>query len=326
MAAKAHPEVSVVMPTRDRRTILEQTLMCVLSQRDVDLEVVVVDDGSTDGTWDFLEHHPDPRVRGIRNERSLGHAGARNRALDAARGRWIAFCDDDDLWSPVKLREQLRAAAEDPEAGWVMVGAVDVDPDYRVVGWKRCPTPAEGRQLLAANTVPGGGSGVLAKRDLVLATGGFDPDLRVGADRDMWIRLWLQSPFTTVDQPLVAHLVHPASVTQSSPGRREAFERLEDKYATERAAFGVDLDASALVRYGDGLVLGGDPVAGARLYVHAARRYGRPGIWPKAVLALVAPGVLRRRWRAYAEQRSRSLPADWRSEVDTWLVAWERAA
>ncbi len=102
------PLVSVVVPTHNRARLLRRTLRSILAQHMVDLEVVVIDDGSTDDTGDVAA--TDPRVLVIRNRESAGVSAARNRGIAAARGEWIAFCDDDDLWSPDKLNRQLTAA------------------------------------------------------------------------------------------------------------------------------------------------------------------------------------------------------------------------
>ncbi|HWC32537.1 MAG TPA: glycosyltransferase family 2 protein, partial [Actinomycetota bacterium] len=121
------PEVTVVIPTRDRWSLLATAaLPAALVQEDVDLEVVVVDDGSRDETPERLAELTDPRLRVIRNLEPLGVAQARNAGIAAARGRWLAFLDDDDLWSPRKLRTQLDAARA-AGASFVYAGVINVD-------------------------------------------------------------------------------------------------------------------------------------------------------------------------------------------------------
>src|SRR4051794_2611310 len=122
----AAPEVSVVIPTKDRCALLRRTLAMVGDQRDVTLEVVVVDDGSTDATARVLAGWPDDRVRALRHEAARGVAAARNSGLAAARGAWVGFLDDDDLWEPSKLRRQLDAAAA-AGARWAYTATLVVD-------------------------------------------------------------------------------------------------------------------------------------------------------------------------------------------------------
>src|SRR3954447_16038882 len=117
------PLVSVVIPTRDRWGMLRATLATVLGQRDVNLEVIVVDDGSTTAPAHFPD---DRRIRLLRHESSRGVAEAPNAGLAAARAPYVAFTDDDDLWPPDKLSAQLRAI-ERTGAGWSSCGAVVVD-------------------------------------------------------------------------------------------------------------------------------------------------------------------------------------------------------
>src|SRR4051812_3505416 len=97
------PQVSIVLPTHNRTSMLQQALGCALDQEGVDLEVIVVDDGSSDDTPEVLGRVEDERLRVIRNERPQGVSRARNSAIERANGDWIAFLDDDDLWAPGKL-------------------------------------------------------------------------------------------------------------------------------------------------------------------------------------------------------------------------------
>jgi glycosyltransferase involved in cell wall biosynthesis len=211
-------EVTVVVPTRDRRTLLMTTLAAVLTQRGVDLEVVVVDDGSTDGTGGVVAALADPRVRVLRNETSQGVVAARNRGLSEARSPWIAFCDDDDLWAPGKLAAQL-AAAERAGRQWAVAGALGFESDGTV---RYSTTPPPDEHLVAGlpwfNAVPGGCSNVVARRRLVEQSGGFDGRLRVLADWELWIRLARHGPPATLATALVGYRMHAANMTTRSDG------------------------------------------------------------------------------------------------------------
>ena len=101
-----------MIPTRNRWALLSRALASVLEQEDVTLEVVVVDEGSTDETPERLAALTDERVRALRNDSPTGVANARNRGISAARGEWVAFLDDDDFWAPTKLRAQLDGCAD----------------------------------------------------------------------------------------------------------------------------------------------------------------------------------------------------------------------
>ncbi len=121
----AAPRVSVVIPTYQRRGLVEEAIDGALAQTMSDLEVVVVDDGSTDGTADHLRarYADEPRLRVIEKPNG-GSASARNRGLQEVRGAWVAFLDSDDLWKPGYLASQLAVLARDD------VDAVLGDADY----------------------------------------------------------------------------------------------------------------------------------------------------------------------------------------------------
>jgi glycosyltransferase involved in cell wall biosynthesis len=210
------PRVSVVVPTKDRDALLRQTLSTIRWQQDVVFEVVVVDDGSADhGLVErIVADLGDPRFRIVRHDQSRGVSEARNRGLAAARAPWIAFCDDDDLWAPDKLAKQLEAARLSPAAGWIYVGSVNITTGNRVVGGEPPPTPDDVNELLEeSNIVPGGSSGVMARRALLLDVGGFDPSLQPLADWDLWLRMLRVSRPAGVAEPLVAYRVHALNMS-----------------------------------------------------------------------------------------------------------------
>lgn len=208
------PEVTVVIPTRDRWAVLASCgLRAALLQQHVDLEVVVVDDGSGDETPERLAEIEDSRVRGLRHDVSEGVASARNAGIEAARAPWIAFLDDDDLWSPRKLRAQLDAVRSS-DVAFVVTGVVVLDGNRSVAHVTR-PAPITAGDLLERNTVPAGSSNVLAPTDLVRAVGGFDEGLTYVADWDLWIRLALRGPVAVCAEPLVAYVRHGSGTTFS---------------------------------------------------------------------------------------------------------------
>jgi glycosyltransferase involved in cell wall biosynthesis len=203
------PEVSVVIPTRDRWELLSQHgLPSVLGQLSVDLEVIVVDDGSIDGTATRLAEADEPRLRVLRHEQSRGMAAARNAGIAAARGEWLAFLDDDDLWSPRKLRVQLDTARA-TGADFVYVRAVVLYENGSIVPSGRLP---DGKHLSAAllesDMIPASGSNIVARTRLVRDLGGFDEHLRYSADWDLWIRLALSGSGAACDEILAAHFKH----------------------------------------------------------------------------------------------------------------------
>jgi glycosyltransferase involved in cell wall biosynthesis len=241
------PDVTVVIPTLDRWELLSTgALPSVLRQHDVDFEVVVVDDGSSDGTAAGLESLEDDRVRVVRHAKPKGLAGARNAGIAAARGEWVAFLDDDDLWAPWKLRRQLDLAAEADAtfiyspALYVTNGDVELAPAIE---------PGElAPRLLAGEAIPAGGSNVIVQTEAIRRVGGFDEHITHLGDFDCWIRLDPICKSARCDEPLVAYVQHPTGMHLRNARLVAAdVRRLNRKYSSQYEALGRQFDGEAFV-------------------------------------------------------------------------------
>jgi glycosyltransferase involved in cell wall biosynthesis len=209
--------VSIVIPTRDRADIVLGTVRLTLGQRGVELEVVVVDDGSSDGTAEALEALGDPRVVVLRNDSGRGVANARNRGIERASHPWVAFLDDDDRWSPDKLRVQLDLArAEDADFVYT-AGLAVAAGDGRVLYASPAFTPEELRLgIRSRNLVFAGSSNVLVRTELLRRLGGFDESLHHIADWDLWIRMTEAGRPAACHEPLVGYIVHERNMHRTA--------------------------------------------------------------------------------------------------------------
>lgn len=219
--------VSVVIPTRNRLPLLAQTLHTVLAQ-DADIEVIAVDDGSTDGTPEWLAAHRDPRVATVRHAEARGLPAARNAGLAAAAGDWVAFVDDDDLWLPDKLTTQV-AAARLLDTPWVYAGSLDITGEPTLLRVTE-PQEAEWERLPWINVVPGGGSNVIGARAAFEAVGGFDTSLPAAEDWDMWIRLSQLARPAVVARPLTAYRMHPGNMSKKIGAMLRGIEEVDRRY------------------------------------------------------------------------------------------------
>jgi glycosyltransferase involved in cell wall biosynthesis len=306
------PLVSVVVPSHNRARLLRRTLRSILAQHLSDIEVVVVDDGSTDDT-SSVAGAADPRVVVVRNAKPAGVSAARNRGIAAARGDWIAFCDDDDLWSPDKLARQLMAA-DQVGANWAYAGDVNVDERLRVLSGGPPPDPEAVVALLPRwNPLASGGSNVMVRSDVLAAVGGFDPALRRTEDWDLWIRIARRGPPACVREPLVAYRFHAGNVV-SDPGE------MVDEARQLAARYGIPVDVTAMHRRAAWAALrGGRRLLAVRYYARAIaggdlRSLGRVSV------ALVHPAV--------GSDRLFSLlgrDPDWIAEAERWLEAFAKA-
>jgi len=211
-----------------------------MSQRGVDLQVLVVNDGSTDGTRNTVRQLGDDRVRLIGHDRSLGVSTARNRGVVESDGEWIAFLDDDDLWSPDKLALQL-ARAEATGRDWSYGASVTFLPTVGICAAGPPPSAeAVCRELPFRNIVPGGASNVVVRRSLLGDVGLFDTSLRHMSDWDMWIRLASAGPPAVIDAPIVAYRLHEGNASVDTVGIAREMSVIEERYARLRGGARVD--------------------------------------------------------------------------------------
>jgi glycosyltransferase involved in cell wall biosynthesis len=283
-------EVTTVVATRDRWEMLSRAaLPSALSQEDVDHEVIVVDDGSRDATSDRLAGLAEPRLRVIRHDHPLGVAKARNAGIAAARGTWVGFLDDDDLWSPRKLRLQLDAAAA-ADAEFAYARALAVDEQRRpLFGFPLPPPEGLAARLLRWNHLAAGGSNVVVRGDLVRRLGGFDERLFQLADWDLWIRLALAGKPTACPETLVGYVVHDESMLLID--RRDVFDEMDYLVSKHRPAseqLGVEFDRALFSRWvARGHRRAGRRVLAARTYLDGARRHRDAGAVIRAFGALL---------------------------------------
>ena len=305
-------DVSVVIPTRNRCHVLELALRSVLRQQDVELEVIVVDEASTDGTSAMLAAVRDDRVGVIRHERPLGVATARNRGAAEATGEWLAFLDDDDLWAPDKLPSQLdaaRAGARD----WVYTGAVNITDAGRIVSGRPPLAPDDIVTALPRyNAIPGGGSNVIVRRTAWVSAGPFDSRLRNTEDWEMWIRLAKQGSPAWVCRPLVAYRVHQSNASLDVDEIVRGTRLIQELHGTQA-------DWGRLHRWlAESCLRKGDRLAAIALFARAAGSGQLPGVLSDL------GDILHRRISRLGEGNGSFVRDSWTSSANAWLQDLEK--
>lgn len=221
----APPRVTAIIPAYNAARYLPETLDSLLAQQSVELEIIVVDDRSTDNTRDVVTGYAqrDARVRYACTPTNCGGpAGPRNLGIEMARSEWIALCDADDLWHPHKLRAQL-ACAESTGADLVCGAKQDFEDGTRAplldgpLGDLAATQRLSLGLMVMTNRVPT--SSVLCRRELMLKAGGFVTDRRLVAveDYDLWIRLLseFKAHAVRIETPLIAYRRLPGSLSAS---------------------------------------------------------------------------------------------------------------
>lgn len=206
------PLVTAVIPAYNAERYLAAAISSVLAQTYPHVELVVVDDGSMDGTGAIAEGFPG--VRYVRQP-NRGVSVARNRGAELGRGEYVAFLDADDEWLPKKLEVQVSRMATNP--GAVASFTATIYADERQGGESVLPCRVEPDMvtgLLLHSCIVGPPSAVLVRRDVFMRLGGFDPALSQCADWDMWIRLAEAGPLDVVDIPLVRYRVHQGNMSR----------------------------------------------------------------------------------------------------------------
>lgn len=204
------PLVSVVLATYNRRELLRASLRSVLDQTYRHLEVIVVDDGSTDGTEELIAELADSRIRYYRQPQNAGRSRARNRALSLVQGDFVAFQDSDDLFDLDKIETQLKIFAENPQIGMVYTAGRVIDEQGR-------PIPADFRAPASGNIYPAIAfylpvivllPSVLLRRQVVDQVGGFDESLHRFEDTDFWRRVAKITPAVGYDHETITIRTH----------------------------------------------------------------------------------------------------------------------
>jgi glycosyltransferase involved in cell wall biosynthesis len=228
------PAVSVVIATYNYGRFLAGALDSALGQTFPDLEVVVVDDGSTDDTPQVIQPYlRDARVRYHRTGH-LGQAAAKNAGVQLARAPLVAFLDADDLWLPAKVERQVALFRTDPELGVVCTRRLLIDEHGRELLYEQPPLYRGSvlQQIFPTNFVCF--SSAMVRRTVFDAVGLFDERLVLAVDYDLWLRVAQRFRFDYVDEPLVKYRVGHANLSRRVEERLRSVLRIMRRFLDDR--------------------------------------------------------------------------------------------
>ena len=275
--------VSVLLTCYNHLKFLPQALDSVRAQSYRDFEVLAIDDGSTDGTREWLAQQKE--IRTVFNVRNLGTYGALNEALEHTSGELVAILNDDDVWLPEKLEKQVQLLDSDPQGGIVHTGGKFIDGEGKETPGNplgfRFPTFKTGDILLGLvyeNKIIA--SAALVRRECFERLGGFDHDYFGSGDWQMWYRIAEAYWAGFVVEPLTLYRVHGANASHKLDRIWQDDQRLREWMLTReetlqsrftpgevRAAAAFNWAALGTVQ-----TLNGDPAAGRRAYVESIKR------------------------------------------------------
>jgi glycosyltransferase involved in cell wall biosynthesis len=230
-------KVSVVIPTRNRLAFLQNAIASVQAQTYSDWEAIIIDDASTDGSWQWLASFREPRIRGVHLEQHCERSAARNRGVREAGGEMVLFLDDDDRLKPHALACLTAELEKHTDAIAAVGGRVyfddrGQDQEFTLSHWrvKRVIWPE-----ILFGLVPAQGE-ALIRMSTLIATCGWKEHLALAEDHEFWLRLATLGPVVTIPDTVLEVRVHAGQSPRTGvPGRTKDFRRaFVNKLPSER--------------------------------------------------------------------------------------------
>lgn len=225
-------EVSVIIPTYNRATLLARAIRSVLNQTFKNFELIIVDDGSTDNTKSAVKDFQkvDARVKYVWQKNSGTPAAALNTGIKYAKGKYVASLDDDDEWLPQKLEKQIMIFknSNKPNLGIVGCGAFIIRNNQTKL--YKFPKTENILKSLLDRSVFLSCSSVVIKNDVFAKVGPFDENLKLFFARDMWLKICREYDFDFVDEPLYKYYIHGGNLSRKDPLKEAA----EIKYLVKK--------------------------------------------------------------------------------------------
>jgi len=291
------PTVTVIIPTYNRAELVPLAIQSALNQTYRHLEIIVIDDGSTDNTKEVVENFikRDNRVIYIQHETNKGVSAARNTGIRQAHGEYIAFLDSDCRWLPKKIEKQLDIFREgDKNLGAVSSGEVRILLNSKEIINREGVGNRLHKKLLVGSYWPGGPSAMLIKKVCFKKAGLFDESLSYGEDRDLYIRIAKHFNYAAVFEPLIEEDRRAIDRISSNSALKYAGKmRLLEKYEKEFPWISrLKSDCSSDV--GAAFIRQGDMRKGRRYLLQALLAYPfRLSAWRRLIFASIPNSIMK---------------------------------
>ena len=215
------PLVSIVMPVYNSEAYLRLAVESILNQTFSYFEFIIIDDGSTDRTAAILDGYTDPRIICLYNQEYRGLVHSLNRGIDAARGKYIARMDADDISLPRRLERQVHYMEAYPSIGLLGTWIEDLDENGNLIGvWGAPTTPALIKwSLLFGNCLAH--PSVVMRRSMIQRVGSYNAEALYAEDYDLWSRMSFETEIANLPEVLVRHRVHSGSISLRYSERQE---------------------------------------------------------------------------------------------------------
>ena len=233
------PLISVLMSVYNGEKYLRESIDSILSQTFTDFELLIVNDASADGSGKILDSFTDRRIVRINNNENVGLAASLNKGLALSRGEYIARMDSDDIAFPNRLAKQMAYLQIHPSVGLVgsqmtiinqvgeTTGNYQVPCSNAMVVWK----------LIFGNPIAH--PSVMFRKEIIVASGGYDAELPASQDKDLWVRLIDKTKFANLNESLVKYRRHPEAVWARQPGLAH---QISQKIGRQLASYFLDED------------------------------------------------------------------------------------
>jgi glycosyltransferase involved in cell wall biosynthesis len=225
------PRLSAIIPTYNYAAYLKDAITSVLKQSIRDLELIVIDDGSTDNTVEVVESIKDQRLL-YHFQDHQGVSAARNTGIRLSSGKYLAFLDADDIWLPQKSALQIREFEENPDIGLVYGSYELIDSGgnhlaTRDVGINKANCL---EKLICGNCIAGSASTSMINRDVFMKSGLFDPHLIAGEDWDMWLRIARYYEILGLKDVISCIRLHDKNSSSQAKMMDQGFQMVLDKF------------------------------------------------------------------------------------------------